>query len=90
MLYRKVEKVFHFLLPYFFYFLDFFDFAANFLPQARATCNTFIMVHRLHWRLFQNFSFGTATLDLREKRASDRFSQEPVPKLTEFWNRLTD
>jgi hypothetical protein len=28
-------------------------------------------------KLFQNFNFGTATLDLSEKRALDRFFQNP-------------
>jgi|GEM_PF-1642331 len=32
--------------------------------------------------------FGTATLDLMEKAAYRRFFVEPVPKLTEFWNRF--
>jgi len=32
--------------------------------------------------------FGTATLDLMEKAAYRRFFPKPVPKLTEFWNRL--
>jgi len=30
--------------------------------------------------------FGTATLDLKEKRLLDAFSQL-VPKLSEFWNK---
>jgi hypothetical protein len=32
--------------------------------------------------------FGTATLDLDEKAGFRPLFQEPVPKLTEFWNRL--
>ena len=32
--------------------------------------------------------FGTATLDLMEKAVYRRFFLEPVPKLTEFWNRF--
>jgi hypothetical protein len=32
--------------------------------------------------------FGTATLDLTEKRTFGRFSQEVVSKLTKFWNNL--
>ncbi|GHT69065.1 hypothetical protein FACS1894110_17840 [Spirochaetia bacterium] len=32
--------------------------------------------------------FGTATLDLRGKADFRPLFQEPVPKLTEFWNRL--
>jgi hypothetical protein len=39
-------------------------------------------------RLFQNFSFRTATLDLREKAGIDRFFQELVSKPTGFWNKL--
>jgi hypothetical protein len=39
-------------------------------------------------RLFQNFSFGTATLDLIEKADFRPFFRKPVPKPTEFWNRL--
>jgi hypothetical protein len=35
-------------------------------------------------RLFQNFSFGAATLDVKEKRALDRFSQEAVSKFYGF------
>jgi hypothetical protein len=38
--------------------------------------------------LFQNFSFGTATLDLIEKAGFRPLFRKPVPKLTEFWNRL--
>jgi hypothetical protein len=39
-------------------------------------------------RLSQNFSFGTATIDLMEKTAVRRFFQELVTKLTEFWDKL--
>jgi hypothetical protein len=39
-------------------------------------------------RLFQNFSFGTATLDLREKVGFDHFFQELVSNPTGFWNKL--
>jgi hypothetical protein len=39
-------------------------------------------------RLFQNFSFGTATLDLIEKAGFRPLFRKPVPKPTEFWNRL--
>jgi hypothetical protein len=46
--------------------------------------------HRNYYlRLFQNFSFGTATLNLVEKPGFDRFFQELVPKPTGFWNQLT-
>jgi hypothetical protein len=33
--------------------------------------------------------FGTATLDVRGKSGFRPISQELVPKLTEFWNKLT-
>jgi hypothetical protein len=39
-------------------------------------------------RLFQNFSFGTATLDLSGKAGLRPLFLKPVPKLTEFWNSL--
>jgi hypothetical protein len=39
-------------------------------------------------RLFQNFSFGTVTLDLIEKAVFRPLFRKPVPKLTAFWNRL--
>jgi hypothetical protein len=39
--------------------------------------------------LFQNFSFGTTTLDLIEKAGFRPLFRKPVLKLTEFWNRLT-
>ena len=39
-------------------------------------------------RLFQNFSFGTASIDVMEKPGSDRFFQEFVPKPTGFRNKL--
>jgi hypothetical protein len=40
-------------------------------------------------RLFQNFSFGTATLNLREKSGYlTAFSQDLVSKPTGFWNKL--
>jgi hypothetical protein len=44
------------------------------------TENRFGFTIRFQELLFQNFSFGTATIDLRKKRASDRFFQEPVEK----------
>jgi len=34
--------------------------------------------------------FGTATLDLTEKADLRLFFRKPVPKLTEFWNRLNN
>jgi hypothetical protein len=39
-------------------------------------------------RLFQNFSFGTATLNLSGKAGFRPLFRKPVPKLTEFCNRL--
>jgi hypothetical protein len=39
-------------------------------------------------RLFQNFSFGTATLDLSGKVGFRPLFLKPVSKLTEFWNWL--
>jgi hypothetical protein len=39
-------------------------------------------------RLFQNFSFGTATLDLTEKPGFGRFFEEVGPKPTGFWTNL--
>jgi hypothetical protein len=38
--------------------------------------------------LFQNFSFGTTTLDLIEKAGFRPLFRKPVLKLTGFWNRL--
>jgi hypothetical protein len=39
-------------------------------------------------RLFQNFSFGTTTLDLIEKAGFRLLFWKSVSKLTESWNRL--
>jgi mRNA interferase MazF len=40
-------------------------------------------------RLFQNFSFGTATLDLREKAGFRPLFPRDCGKTIGFWNRLT-
>jgi hypothetical protein len=40
-------------------------------------------------RLFQNFSFGTATLDLREKAGFRPLFPGACGKTIGFWNRLT-
>jgi hypothetical protein len=34
--------------------------------------------------------FGTASLDLEEKAAQGPLFPKPVPKLTEFWNWLSN
>jgi hypothetical protein len=39
-------------------------------------------------RLFQNFSFGTATLDLREKAGFRPLFLRACGKTMGFWNRL--
>jgi hypothetical protein len=39
-------------------------------------------------RLFQNFSFGTATLDLREKAGFRLLFPRACGKTIGFWNRL--
>jgi hypothetical protein len=43
---------------------------------------------RTHLRLFQNFSFWNSYLRFRGKTGFFPVFPEPVPKLTEFWNRL--
>jgi hypothetical protein len=41
-------------------------------------------------RLFQNFSFGTATLDLREKTGFRPLFPGACGKTRGFWNRLIE
>jgi hypothetical protein len=42
------------------------------------------------WRLFQNFSFGTATLDLREKAGFRPLFPGACGKTMGFWNSLNE
>jgi AbrB family looped-hinge helix DNA binding protein len=52
--------------------------ARNILVSSFLVCPIF---SKSKMRLFQNFSFGTATLDLIEKSGLRPFFREPVPKL---------